>query len=104
MAEFNERAASFMARFNATQEQASRILGEMDRLNRDDNERSIAPRIMQDDAFKAIGYAYMDRDPEYSSSLNRADAYRRIMREMTDDIINEVYEVSPKESAAPSMR
>jgi hypothetical protein len=104
MAQFSDRVASFMARFNATQEQASRLLGEIDRLNRDDNERSIASRIMQDDAFKKIGYAYMDRDPEYLAGQNRNDAYRRIMREITDDIINEVYEVSPKEPAAPSVR
>lgn len=99
MAEFNDRVVSFKTRFSATQAQASYLLHWVERLGREDVESSIASRIMQDDDLKQIGYHYVDRDAEYLSGINRNDAYRRVMREMTADIVDELFSVMPKDTA-----
>jgi hypothetical protein len=100
MSDLTSRIASFMVRFNASREQARSLLGIMDAVAAEEAEKWIARRIMQDDAYKYIGYGYTDRDPEYMSGKNRNDAYQRVMLEMTADLIDEVYHVMPKNSGA----
>lgn len=98
MAEFNARVESFMARFGATKTQAIYLLrDEADKSDRTTLGTYIASRIMQDDAFKQIGYDYMDRNPDQPGE-NPADAYRRVMAQMTADILDEVFDVMPKDT------
>lgn len=100
MAEINARVTSFMERFGATRAQASYLLAWVNRLQKDDVERSIASRIMQDDELEKIGRDYLERDPEYVPGVKGNEAYLDMLKQLTADFMDEVYVVMRTELSA----
>jgi hypothetical protein len=101
MAELQERIDSFMERFSASEEQASFVIKTVDSWGRDAAEQNIATVIMQNRKFYKLGDTYMARRPEFTTKAAINKAYKAALDEMTADILDEIYNVKPKDDVAP---
>lgn len=102
MAELQERIDSFKERFNANDEQARFVIATVDKWGREVSDERIATVIMQNRSFYKLGDSYLARQPQYKTQKAINDSYKAALAEMTADILDEVFDVMPKDdSIAP---